>query len=72
MIDPAWMALKASRGLESYESKLFMRGTVLVWDIAVYFTAVAFFIAKPLDAMLNRTATGPEKVRECKAELFDL
>ena len=38
-LNPDWVVLNASRGHESYEHKLFMRYTVLVADVAVYFTA---------------------------------
>ena len=42
--DPRWVALEASRGYESYNSKLFMRYTVLVTDVMLYFTAVWVFV----------------------------
>ncbi len=44
MINPAWMKLYASRGIETCDSKLFMRATVLVSDILIFFPAVFLFI----------------------------
>ncbi|KAG1691847.1 Dolichyl pyrophosphate Man9GlcNAc2 alpha-1,3-glucosyltransferase [Nymphon striatum] len=42
-INPAWVALKTSRGHESYEHKLFMRYTVLLCDLLIYIPAVVAF-----------------------------
>ena len=42
-INPTWVALHTSRGFESYDHKLFMRYTVLVVDVLVYFTAALAF-----------------------------
>ena len=39
-LNPDWVTLNTSRGYESYEHKLFMRYTVLVADVAVFFSAV--------------------------------
>ena len=39
-INPDWVALRQSRGYESYDHKLFMRYSVLAVDVLVYFTAV--------------------------------
>ncbi|KAK3089053.1 hypothetical protein FSP39_000461 [Pinctada imbricata] len=39
-INPAWVKLNASRGYESYTHKLFMRYSVIVADVMVYFPAV--------------------------------
>jgi len=42
-INPLWVALDASRGIESAESKLFMRTTVVVLDALVYVPALLMF-----------------------------
>lgn len=42
-INPAWFALDESRGLESAESKLFMRSTVVVSELLIYIPAVFAF-----------------------------
>lgn len=39
-INTEWVALNTSRGFESYQHKLFMRYSVLVVDVLVYFPAV--------------------------------
>lgn len=45
-INPSWVALKTSRGFESYTHKLFMRYSVLAADILVYFPAVFLMFKK--------------------------
>ncbi|KAF8158135.1 ALG6, ALG8 glycosyltransferase family-domain-containing protein [Crassisporium funariophilum] len=42
-INPSWVALDVSRGIESPESKLFMRMSVLVLDAVVYVPALLMF-----------------------------
>ncbi|KAH9480442.1 Dolichyl pyrophosphate Man9GlcNAc2 alpha-1,3-glucosyltransferase [Psilocybe cubensis] len=42
-INPAWVALDKSRGIESAESKVFMRMSVLVTDTLVYLPALLMF-----------------------------
>ncbi|KAK2550044.1 Dolichyl pyrophosphate Man9GlcNAc2 alpha-1 [Acropora cervicornis] len=42
-INPKWVALHTSRGYESPDHKLFMRYTVLLADVAIYFPAVFVF-----------------------------
>ncbi|XP_077981304.1 dolichyl pyrophosphate Man9GlcNAc2 alpha-1,3-glucosyltransferase-like [Glandiceps talaboti] len=42
-INPEWVALNESRGIETYEHKLFMRYTVLVADLLVYIPAVLLY-----------------------------
>jgi alpha-1,3-glucosyltransferase len=42
-IDPKWFALDTSRGIETPMSKLFMRGTVILSDHAVYVPAAWLF-----------------------------
>ena len=43
-ISPAWVALDASRGIETPGSKLFMRLTVVFWDLLVYIPALIMFV----------------------------
>ena len=43
-ISPAWVALDASRGIETPGSKLFMRLTVVFWDLLVYLPALIMFV----------------------------
>ena len=45
-LNPDWVALNNSRGFESYEHKLYMRYTVLVADVLVFFTAVLSYVWK--------------------------
>lgn len=42
-INPAWFALDESKGLESAESKLFMRSTVVLSELLIYIPAVFAF-----------------------------
>ena len=42
-VDPSWVALDESRGIESTESQIFMRSTVLFFDALVYIPAVILF-----------------------------
>ncbi|KAF8645218.1 hypothetical protein AX16_008045 [Volvariella volvacea WC 439] len=42
-INPSWVALDTSRGIETETSKLFMRLTVVFWDALVYVPATIFF-----------------------------
>lgn len=52
-INPQWMALTSSRGFESPGLKAFMRASVLVSDLCVFFPAVlAFFLT-----LKNRSPT---------------
>ncbi|KAJ1986424.1 Glucosyltransferase-like protein [Dimargaris cristalligena] len=43
-IDPTWVALDTSRGIETPDSKVFMRATVLVCELIVYVPAVYLFL----------------------------
>lgn len=43
-INPSWFELGKSRGIETEESKIFMRSTVLVSDLLVYIPALIFFV----------------------------
>lgn len=42
-INPLWVELNTSRGFESYYHKIFMRSTVLVVDLIIYFTAISYY-----------------------------
>jgi len=44
MINPEWMALHESRGVETLELKMFMRATVLVADILVLVPAILLWV----------------------------
>lgn len=43
LIDPSWFAFEESRGIETYNSKLFMRSTVVALDMLVYVPALYAF-----------------------------
>jgi len=43
-INPTWVALDKSRGIETETSKFFMRSTVVVWDLLVYVPALVMFV----------------------------
>ncbi|GAB6022416.1 Glucosyltransferase-like protein [Chamberlinius hualienensis] len=45
-INPDWVALKLSRGYESYHHKLFMRGSVIMADLIIYYTAIIYYFYK--------------------------
>ncbi|KAF9077817.1 glucosyltransferase [Rhodocollybia butyracea] len=42
-INPSWVALDSSRGIETAGSKLFMRGSVIAFDTLVYVPALLLF-----------------------------
>ncbi|KAF7977800.1 hypothetical protein HWV62_2711 [Athelia sp. TMB] len=44
-INPTWFALDASRGIETPESKIYMRATVLVLDALIYIPALVMFVS---------------------------
>ncbi|KAI5117927.1 hypothetical protein M0805_002006 [Coniferiporia weirii] len=44
LVDPSWFELDESRGIETAQSKTFMRSTVLVSDVFVYIPALIFFV----------------------------
>ncbi|TFK64631.1 hypothetical protein BDN72DRAFT_846397 [Pluteus cervinus] len=54
-INPSWVALDASRGIETEASKVFMRMTVLAWDLVVYIPALLFFAHSWQGTRSNRT-----------------
>jgi len=45
-INSSWTELHKSRGLESYEHKLFMRSTVLVSELIIYTPAIIYYFYK--------------------------
>ncbi|XP_057300124.1 dolichyl pyrophosphate Man9GlcNAc2 alpha-1,3-glucosyltransferase-like [Hydractinia symbiolongicarpus] len=49
LINPDWVALKSSRGHESYQHKLFMRNSVMFVDVLIYIPAVIFYFATVLN-----------------------
>ncbi|KAF4590166.1 Glucosyltransferase-like protein [Pleurotus pulmonarius] len=54
-INPAWVALNASRGIETPESKVFMRATVLALDLLIYVPALLMFVKTWQGSRSNRT-----------------
>lgn len=53
-INSSWTELHASRGIESYHHKLFMRGSVIIADITIYITAILYyFIETPASFELS-------------------
>ncbi|KAI9595936.1 glucosyltransferase [Syncephalis fuscata] len=44
LINPTWFVLDKSRGIETPESRVFMRTTVIVLDYAIYIPAIVLFI----------------------------
>ena len=61
VINPTWVALDASRGIETDTSKLFMRFTVLVLDALVYVPALLMFTRTWLACRSRRTQVCPLK-----------
>ncbi|RYE94197.1 MAG: hypothetical protein EOO77_44480, partial [Oxalobacteraceae bacterium] len=43
-INPAWFALKSSRGLDDHDLKIFMRATVIVSEYLILVPAAVIFI----------------------------
>ncbi|KAL0069802.1 Glucosyltransferase-like protein [Marasmius tenuissimus] len=54
-IQPSWFALDASRGIETTGSKLYMRLTVIAWDLLVYVPAIHLFKSRWLGTRSKRT-----------------
>lgn len=46
MINSSWVELHKSRGVESYEHKIFMRSSVLLVDVAIYMSAIVYYFYK--------------------------
>ncbi|KAI8049687.1 glycosyl transferase [Syncephalis plumigaleata] len=44
LINPSWFALMESRGIETPESRVFMRATVIALDLIIYIPAIWLFI----------------------------
>ncbi|KAJ3976924.1 glycosyltransferase family 57 protein [Lentinula raphanica] len=55
IINPTWIALHSSRGIETVSSKLFMRLTVLIFDALIYVPAVLVFSQTWYGARSRRT-----------------
>ncbi|EIW81432.1 glycosyltransferase family 57 protein [Coniophora puteana RWD-64-598 SS2] len=55
LVNPAWVALDSSRGIETPESKLFMRSTVMFFDTLIYVPALYYFIKTWQDSRSSRT-----------------
>ncbi|KZV73762.1 glycosyltransferase family 57 protein [Peniophora sp. CONT] len=53
--DPSWFALDASRGIETFPSKYYMRLTVLAFDYAIYIPAIFMFTRTFLASRSRRT-----------------
>lgn len=53
-INTSWVALKESHGHESYAHKLFMRYTVMLADISIFFPAVVLFFAQQKLQLLDK------------------
>lgn len=45
-INQSWTELHNSRGLESYEHKIFMRSTVILSDLVIYISAIVYYFFK--------------------------
>ncbi|XP_025017658.1 LOW QUALITY PROTEIN: dolichyl pyrophosphate Man9GlcNAc2 alpha-1,3-glucosyltransferase-like [Tetranychus urticae] len=50
-INESWVRLHTSRGTQGYDHKVFMRSTVLISDVVIYFTGLIYYfmvVRKPL------------------------
>lgn len=54
-IDPSWFELDKSRGIETPESKVYMRATVFLSDLLIYFPSVVLFVRQFLTHRSRRT-----------------
>lgn len=55
MINPAWVALDKSRGIETPDSKVFMRTTVVLLDALIYVPALLMFLSTWQGSRSKRT-----------------
>lgn len=55
MINPAWVALDKSRGIETPESKVFMRTTVVLLDALIYVPALLMILSTWQESRSKRT-----------------
>jgi len=55
LVNPAWFTLDTSRGIETEESKLFMRYAVLATDLVIYIPALIYFVRSWHGSRSNRT-----------------
>ena len=56
-INPDWVALGSSHGYESANHKTFMRFSVLVVDVLIYFTAVIAYVGSIMKSCKSHTCT---------------
>jgi alpha-1,3-glucosyltransferase len=56
-IDPSWIALGSSHGIESPAVKLFMRSTVLVCDLALFLPVLVWALSGKPAALLLAVCT---------------
>ncbi len=54
-INPSWVALDSSRGIETRESKFFMRASVVAFDALIYVPALLVFSRSWLRTRSKRT-----------------
>lgn len=71
-INLEFVALKSSRGYESYEHKLFMRSTVIVADLLVYIPALCWYFSDKCRGQMNKLSNKPssQKGRHDITEFF--
>ena len=56
-INPEWVAVKSSHGYESADHKIFMRLSVLIAEILIYFTAVIVYVSDTVKSCKSNTCT---------------
>lgn len=59
LLNPSWFALDTSRGAESLGLKAFMRASVLIWEVFVYWSAVYAWIFWRRDSAGSRRTKVP-------------
>ncbi|XP_067015118.2 dolichyl pyrophosphate Man9GlcNAc2 alpha-1,3-glucosyltransferase [Anabrus simplex] len=57
-VNHSFVALKSSRGVESYEHKVFMRGTVLLADLLIYIPAILWYFSFKTTSEQSRIVGG--------------
>ncbi len=68
-INPEWVALKSSHGHESADHKTFMRLSVLIVDILIYFPAVIVYVSYVIKCCKSHVCT---MVNEGSDEMFSI
>ncbi|KER30816.1 hypothetical protein T265_02855 [Opisthorchis viverrini] len=58
-LNPAWTSLFTSRGMETYDHKVFMRYTVLLADLFIFVPSVLCFFHKCLPRILSQPSVSP-------------